>query len=156
MLITQVEYTFDPHENENKDHKFRCYYGREFNTLRGLNTHRRPCFVGKTLDMKELFKDTMEEIDVTRNCDDEIIDIIRDMPKRFIKKGVILPNNERDWESSNEFFRSNFPHNDEILDIDNEVNLMKSTIYNYFSEHHGVVNDGITLKLIIASCPKMN
>ena len=107
MLITQVEYTFDPHENENKDHKFRCYCGREFNTLRGLNTHRRPCFVGKTLDMKELFKDTMEEIDVTRNCDDEIIDIIRDMPKRFIKKGVILPNNERDWESSNEFFRSN-------------------------------------------------
>ena len=106
--------------------------------------------------MKELFKDTMEEIDVTRNCDDEIIDIIRDMPKRFIKKGVILPNNERDWESSNEFFRSNFPHNDEILDIDNEFNLMKSTIYNYFSEHHGVVNDGITLKLIIASCPKMN
>ena len=55
--------------------------------------------------MKELSKDTREEIDVTRNGDDEIIDIITDMPKRFIKKGVILPNSERDWESTNEFFK---------------------------------------------------
>ena len=65
MLITQVENTFDPLENENKDHKFRCYCGREFNTLRGLNTHRRSCFVGKTPVTKELFKDTTEEIDTT-------------------------------------------------------------------------------------------
>ena len=102
--------------------------------------------------MKELFKDTKEEIDVTRNGDNEVNDIITDMPKRFIKKGVILPNSERDWESANEFFRSNLHHNNKILDIDNETNLMQSTIYNYFSEDHGVVNDGkkITLKLIIA------
>ena len=102
--------------------------------------------------MKELFKDTTEEIDTTWNGDNVIIDIITDMPKRFIKKGVILPNTEQDWESANEFFRSNLHHNNEILDIDNEINLMQSTIYNYFSEHHGVVNDGkkITLKLLIA------
>ena len=41
--------------------------------------------------------------------------------KRFIKKGVILPNNERDWESANEFFRSSLHHKNEILDIDHEV-----------------------------------
>ena len=52
--------------------------------LRGLNTHRRSFFVGRTPDMKELFKDTKEEIDVTLNSDDETIDIIRDMPKRKI------------------------------------------------------------------------
>ena len=156
VLITQVKNTFDPHENENKDHKFRCYCGRKFNTYRGLNTHRRSCFFGKTRDMKKLFKDTTEVIDVTRNWNDEIIDLITGMPKRFIKKGVILPNNERDWKSANEFFRSNFHHNNEILGIDNEVILMKSNICNYFSEHHGVVNDENTLKLIIASCPKMN
>ena len=74
------------------------------------------------------------------------------MPKRIIKKGVILPNTEQDLESANEFFRSNLHHNNGILDIDNEICLMQSTIYNYFSEHHGVINDGkiITLKLIIA------
>ena len=37
------------------------------------------------------------------------------MPKRFIKKGVILPNNERDyWECVNKLFRSNLHHNNEI------------------------------------------
>ena len=87
VLITQVENTFEPHENENKEHKFRCYCGREFYTL---NTHRRSCFVGKTSDMKELFKDTAEEINVTRNSDDEKIDILTAMPRRFIKKGVNL------------------------------------------------------------------
>ena len=71
--------------------------------------------------MKELFKDTREQIDVTRNWNDEIIDTMTDMPKRFIKKGVILPNYERDWESANEFFRSSLHHNNEILDIDHEV-----------------------------------
>ena len=141
-LITQAENTFDPHGNENKEHKFRCYRGREFNTLRGLNTHRRSCIVKETPDMKELFKDTTEEIDVTQNGDDEITDIITDMPKIFIKKGVILPNSERDWERTNQFFRSNLHHNNEILNIDNEINLMQSSIYNDFSEQHGVVNDG--------------
>ena len=84
VLITQVENTFDPHGNENKESKFRCYRECEFSTLRSLNTHRRSYFVGKTPDMKELFKDTTEEIDVTRNGDDEIIELITDMPKRFI------------------------------------------------------------------------
>ena len=72
--------------------------------------------------------------------------------------GKALTNSERDWESANEFSRSNLHHNNEILDNDNEINLMQSTIYNYFSEHHDVVNDGkkITLKLIIASCLKIN
>ena len=36
VLITQVENTFDPYENENKEYKFRCYCGREFNTLRPI------------------------------------------------------------------------------------------------------------------------
>ena len=85
VLITQIENTFDPHENEN-EHKFRCYCGREFNTLRGLNTHRRSRFVGKTPDMKELFKDTTEEIDVTLNGDDEITDIILTCLKDLLKK----------------------------------------------------------------------
>ena len=36
--------------------------------------------------MKELFKDTTEEINVTQNGEDVIIDLITDIPKRFIKK----------------------------------------------------------------------
>ena len=55
--------------------------------------------------MNEMFKDNTEVIDVTRNGDDEIIDIIIDMPQRFIKKEVILPNREGDWESNNKLGR---------------------------------------------------
>ena len=62
----------------------------------------------KTPDMKALFKGTTEEIDVTQNDENKIIHIIiMDIPKTFIKKGVILTNTERNWESANEFFRSN-------------------------------------------------
>ena len=74
--------------------------------------------------MKELFKDTTEEINVTQNGEDVIIDLITDIPKRFIKKGVILPNSERDWQSANKFFKSNLHHNNEILHTDNEINVM--------------------------------
>ena len=34
---------FDPHENEKKDRMFKCYCGREFTTVRGLNVHKRSC-----------------------------------------------------------------------------------------------------------------
>ena len=44
--------------------------------------------------MNEMFKDTTEVIDAIRNSDNEIIDIIIDMAKKFIKKGVISPNSE--------------------------------------------------------------
>ena len=46
-IITCVNQDFDPHEKEKRDHEFRCYCGRSFNLLRGLNTHWRTCFVGE-------------------------------------------------------------------------------------------------------------
>ena len=50
----------DPHESEKKDHKFRCYCGREFKLLRGSNTHRRSCFAGKKPSIAELFDDVYD------------------------------------------------------------------------------------------------
>ena len=52
----------DPHENKKKDHKFCCYCGQEFKSLRGLNTHRQSCFVRKTPNIAELFEYAVEEI----------------------------------------------------------------------------------------------
>ena len=61
-IITCVNQDFDPHEKEKRDHEF-CYYcGCSFNSLRGLNTHRRTCFVEESIDAKELFKDAVELI----------------------------------------------------------------------------------------------
>ena len=60
-----------------KNHKF-CYSGREFKSLRGLNTHRRSCFLGKTLSIAELFEDAVEEIKNIPKGDNEnnLIDLI--------------------------------------------------------------------------------
>ena len=91
-IIACVNQDFDPHENEKRDHEFSCYIGRSFNSLRGLHTHRRTCFVGESIEVKELFKKSVEEIvnDATYK-NDEIIDY-EDLPKGLTKRGVILPN----------------------------------------------------------------
>ena len=70
-----------------------------------MNTHRRACFVGESIAVKELFKDTVEEIvnDATYE-NDEIIDY-EDLPKGLIKRGLILPNSAQEWERANEYFR---------------------------------------------------
>ena len=102
MIITCINQDFDPHEKEKRDHEFCCYCGSSFNSLRGLNTHRRKCFVGESIDVKELFKDDVEEIanDATYK-NDEIIDC-EDLPNGLIKREVILPNSVQEWERANE------------------------------------------------------
>ena len=76
-----------------KDHKFRCYCGREFKSFRALNTHRRLCFVGKTPSIAKLFEDTVQEINEipTNGNVNNLIDLI-DLSKGEIKKGPVLPN----------------------------------------------------------------
>ena len=77
----------DPHENKEKDNKFRCYRDREFKSLRGFNTHRWSCFVGKTPSTAKLFENAVEEINdtPTDNNENNLIDLV-DLPKGEIKK----------------------------------------------------------------------
>ena len=41
MPVNLFNNEYDPHKSEETDHHYRCYCGREFTTLRGLNIHRR-------------------------------------------------------------------------------------------------------------------
>ena len=70
-MYQRDNYASDPRENEKKDHKFRCYCWREFKSLRGLNTHKRSCFVGKIASIAELFEDAVEETNNTPTDDNE-------------------------------------------------------------------------------------
>lgn len=72
----------DPHENEKKYRIFRYYCGCEFKSLRGLNKHRRSCFVGKTPSIAQLFEGAVEEInDIQTDVNEKnLIDLI-DLPK---------------------------------------------------------------------------
>ena len=126
----------DPHENEKKDHKFCCYCGREFKSFRGLNTHKRSCFVEKTPNIAKLFEDVVEEINNIPRDDNEnnLIDLI-DLAKGKIKKGVFVLNSVQDWESANEFFRMSIYHED----VNSEI---RDLICNYFSKTHGPAREG--------------
>ena len=132
---------FDPHENEKRDHEFSCYCGHSFNSLRGLNTHRRTCFVGESIDVKELFKDAVEEIvnpAIYKN--DEITDY-KDLPKGLKKRGVIVSNGGQEWERANKYFRDHLYHNNKVKNVNKKINDVKNKIYEYFSDTHGQVKD---------------
>ena len=51
-VVTQVNQDIDPHENEKKDHKFRCYCGPEFKSLKGLKTQWRRSTIYQQIIMK--------------------------------------------------------------------------------------------------------
>ena len=70
-VITQANQDIDPHENEKKDHKFCCYCGHEFKSLRVLNTHTQICFVWKTRSIAELLEEAVEEINDVPTDDNE-------------------------------------------------------------------------------------
>ena len=84
-IITCVNQDFDPHENQKRNHEFRCYFGRSFNSLRELNTQRKMCFVGESINVKKLFKDVVEIVNYAPYKNDAIIDY-EDLPKGLIKK----------------------------------------------------------------------
>ena len=63
-------------------------------TLRGLNTHRRSCYVGDMPDIEDLLIGEPEEsnIDYKENNLNEIL------AKNLLKKGVQLPKCDQEWE----------------------------------------------------------
>ena len=121
---------FDPHENEKRDHEFSCYCGHSFNSLRGLNTHRRTCFVGLLIEIVNhaIYKN------------DEITDY-KDLPKGLKKRGVIVSNGVQEWERANKYFRDHLYHNNKVKNVNKKINDVKNKIYEYFSDTHGQVKD---------------
>ena len=52
--INVSNYDYDPNNNK-KELPFRCYCRRHFESLRGLNVHRRSCFITDQTSLKDLF-----------------------------------------------------------------------------------------------------
>ena len=95
---------YDHHESEEKDHHYRRYCGREFTTLRGLNTHRRSCNILDNPNIKEILA---TRIDFNKNFIESIPEITTDdLPKNILKAGIKLPKSKRDWGLANENFKS--------------------------------------------------
>ena len=82
---------FDPHENEKKDRMFKCYCGREFTTVRGLNVHKRSCHIFDVSEISDLITETVEE----NNPRSEVEIDIETVPKNLRKPGIKLPRNDK-------------------------------------------------------------
>ena len=55
--------SYDPHE-QNNDHQCQCYCGKVFNSYRGLNTHRRTCYVGSIPDINDFLLAKGDEVNL--------------------------------------------------------------------------------------------
>ena len=85
-----------------------------FESLRGLNVHRRSYFITDQTSLKDLFTPS-----------DFIPSVIPyDIPNDFehllkvnLSPGVKLPKTENDWNIANDYFKLHLHHNFEITDI---------------------------------------
>ena len=77
-----------------------CCCGRDFQSLRGLNTHSRSCYVGEIPDIKDLLigKPEQSNIGYEENYLNEII------PKNLLKKDSNYQNATRSGSELTRFF----------------------------------------------------
>ena len=100
-----------------------------FESLRGLNVHRRSCFITDQTSLKDLFTPS-----------DFIPSVIPyDIPNDFehllkvnLLPGVKLPYTENDWNIANDYFKLHLHHNFEITDINLTMRTFNQTVFNYF------------------------
>ena len=111
--INVTNYDDDPNDNK-KEIPFRCYCERYFESLRGINFHRRSCFITDQASLNDLFapSDFIPSVipyDITNDFEH--------LPKVNLLPVVKLPKTENDWNIANDYFKLHLHHNSEITDI---------------------------------------
>ena len=133
--INVVNNNLDYDPNEDKNHPYQCYCGRYFNTLRGLNIHRRSCFIGDQVNLKDLFTPPPDNAPLKapytapRTFDPP--------PKYHILPGVKLPKTQEEWLLANDYFRTVIDTSNEITDINASIRKFNDIVYSYFEANYG-------------------
>ena len=124
--------------NTNDSDDLKCACGKKCKGLRGLKAHQRTCKTIKTISNSN-YNTFDDEID-DNEPDISDLDITNETPN--FKQGIILPKSYEDWKIANDFFKSYLPTNDIISkNIDELAENFSFTVYNYFKENFGIVND---------------
>ena len=95
---------------------------------RGLNAHKRSCYIFDVSEINDLITETVEE----NNPGSEIEIKIETVPKNLLKPGIKLPKNEKVWEQANDFLRNNLHGNLENSNVNSEIINFQSIIYDFF------------------------
>ena len=101
--------------------------------------HQRSCRVIKGLE-----QETFDSVDVNETYDDtgQIEHQINSNSLPTIKPGIKLPKSDYDWKLANDFFTASLPVSEvEGSDINTVVSSMNSTIYDYFHENFGALEN---------------
>ena len=134
--IDTRNYDYDHHGTEKERNSFMCYCGREFHSLRGLNTHRRSCYIGDIPDIRDLLIGELEE----SNKDYKENDLNEILPKNLLKKGIQLSKCDQEWERVNEVFRDTLSIEIDFNDLETAVNHLQETMYTVFSNKYGMTS----------------
>ena len=119
-----------------KNHMFKCYCGREFTTVRGLNVHKRSCHIFDVSEISDLITETVEE----NNPGSEVEIDIEAIPNNLLKPGIKLPKNDKGWEQASDFFKTDVPSDLENSDVNTEIINFQSIIYDFFANSYGAVD----------------
>ena len=74
-----------------KDRMFKCYRGRDFTTVRGLNVHKRSSQIFDVPEINDLITETVEE----NNPGSDVQIDIEAVPKNLLKPGIKLTRNDK-------------------------------------------------------------
>ena len=106
--------------------------------------HHRSCRVikGLTDETFDMLEET-ENIDTGQNLDTVDFDL---MPT--ITRGIKLPRSDDQWKTTNDYFAAALPISKiDHRNISTQIAAMNSTIYNYFRDNFGIIEDTSTLGL---------
>jgi hypothetical protein len=126
----------------------KCCCGKICKGTRGIKMHQRSCRVILGLN-SELLEDLFEQAE-SNNVDSEDVDDVRhaenlnsnehdEYPK--LRRGINLPKTNSEWLTANEYFKFSIISDSPIKcqDLNASINLLNTTIYNYFAENFGYV-----------------
>ena len=117
--------------------------------IRVLKMHQRACRVVKDLT-EETFEFVEENLTGSYNNDNYNEDLDNNITNSIpdVKPEVKLPKSDDQWKDANLFFMVSLPISGlHSLSIDDSIDLMNSTIYNYFHENFGYSEDFISDEL---------
>ena len=115
---------------------YKCYCGRVFTTVCGLNVHKRSCHIFDVSEISDLITETVEE----NNPESEVEIDIETLPKNLFKPGIKFPKNDKEWEQANDFFRNNLHGVLENSDVNTKIINFQSIIYDFFANSYGTIN----------------
>ena len=131
-------------------HSVKCCCGKMCKGIRGLKMHQRTCRVVKDLT-DETFDFVEENLTGSYNNDNYNEDMDSSITNSIpdVKPGVKLPKSDDQWNAANLFFMVSLPISGlHSSSIDDSIDLMNSTIYNYFYDNFGYSEDFISDELV--------